>query len=81
MTDGSVCGFGLVWLWFLRKIRPTQHWVELGCGNTAAVWMCPLSIALYNISSRKEIKFSLIFVVLMLTRSSLMSYIAFLFVS
>ena len=29
MTDGSVvvvCGCGL---WFLRKIRPTQLWVEL----------------------------------------------------
>ena len=22
-------GVGLVWLWFLRKIRPTQLWVEL----------------------------------------------------
>ena len=30
MTDGfvvSVCGFGVVW--FLRKIRPSQIWVEL----------------------------------------------------
>ena len=25
-----VCGYGLwLWLWFLRKIRPTQLWVEL----------------------------------------------------
>ena len=35
MTDGSVCGCGLWFvvvvcgLWFLRKIRPTQLWVEL----------------------------------------------------
>ena len=27
-------GLVVVWLWFyLRKIRPTQLWVELGCGN------------------------------------------------
>ena len=31
MTDGSVrfCGCGFVVLWFLRKIRLTQLWVEL----------------------------------------------------
>ena len=32
MTDGSVLWFGLLfglWLWFLRKIRLTQLWVEL----------------------------------------------------
>ena len=30
MTDGSVCGFGFGLVCsFLRKIRPTQLWVEL----------------------------------------------------
>ena len=28
MTDGSV-RFGVVLVWFIRKIRPTQLWVEL----------------------------------------------------
>ena len=28
MKDGVVCGFVVV-VWFLRKIRPTQLWVEL----------------------------------------------------
>ena len=34
MTDGfGGCGGS----WFLRKIRPTQLWVELGCGNLFSV--------------------------------------------
>ena len=36
MMDGSVVvWFGFV-VWFLRKIRPTQHWVELGCGKKSS---------------------------------------------
>ena len=34
MTDGSVFSFVVVVVvWFLRKIRPTQLWIELGCGK------------------------------------------------
>ena len=34
MTDGSVS----VVVWFLRKIRPTQLWVELGCGKNVLIF-------------------------------------------